>query len=102
MSGERFAHLEIRVHRDGRTACFCSLDGILPLCSSFFARVHQSKPRGRQHSPSSKDASAVPGRTQTAVVQSSGAANPCVPVLKLWVVSLSPTLAGRDLTSCKL
>jgi hypothetical protein len=28
---------------------------------------------------------------------SSGAANPRVPVLKLWVVSLSPTLAGRDL-----
>src|SRR5437867_7516596 len=35
---------------------------------------------------------------QTAVVESSGAANPHVPVLKLWVVSLSPTFAGRDLT----
>src|SRR5215831_17151503 len=39
---------------------------------------------------------------QTAVVESSGAANPHVPVLKLWVVSLSPTFAGRDLTLCRL
>src|SRR5258708_34553197 len=39
---------------------------------------------------------------QTAVVKSSGAANPHVPVLKLWVVSLSPTFAGRDLTLCRL
>jgi hypothetical protein len=31
-------------------------------------------------------ASSVPGRTQTAVLTSSGAANPRVPVLKLWVV----------------
>jgi hypothetical protein len=38
----------------------------------------------------------------TAVVESSGAANPHVPVLKLWVVSLSPTFAGRDLTLCRL
>src|SRR6266404_1211131 len=30
------------------------------------------------------------------------AANPHVPVLKLWVVSLSPTFAGRDLTLCRL
>jgi hypothetical protein len=44
----------------------------------------------------------LPGRTQTAVLPSSGAANPLVPVLKWWVVSLSPTLAGRDLTLCKL
>ena len=29
-------------------------------------------------------------------------ANPRVPVLKLWVVNLSPTLAGRDFTLCKL
>jgi hypothetical protein len=47
-------------------------------------------------------ASSVPGRMQTAVVESSGAANPHVPVLKLWVVSLSPTFAGRDLTLCRL
>ena len=47
-------------------------------------------------------ASSVPGRTQTAVLASPGAANPRVPVLKLWVVSLSPTLAGRDFTLCKL
>jgi hypothetical protein len=47
-------------------------------------------------------ASSVPGRTQTAVLTSSGAANPRVPVLKFRVVSLSPTLAGRDLTLCKL
>src|SRR5256885_13116410 len=39
---------------------------------------------------------------QTAVVESSGAANPHVPVLKLWVVSLSPTFAGRNLTLCRL
>src|SRR5215813_3651003 len=39
---------------------------------------------------------------QTAVVESSGAANPRVPVLKLRVVSLSPTFAGRDLTWCRL
>src|SRR5262245_28212527 len=39
---------------------------------------------------------------QTAVVESSGAANPHVPVMKLWVVSLSPTVAGRDLTLCRL
>src|SRR5262249_48044642 len=32
----------------------------------------------------------------------SGAANPHVPVLKLRVVSLSPTVAGRDLTLCRL
>ena len=41
-------------------------------------------------------------RTQTAVLASSGAANPRVPVLNLRVVSLSPTLAGRDFTLCKL
>src|SRR5262245_18408580 len=39
---------------------------------------------------------------QTAVVESSGAANPYVQVLKLRVVSLSPTFAGRDLTWCRL
>src|SRR5215475_8667358 len=39
---------------------------------------------------------------QTAIVESSGAANPRVPVLKLQVVSLSPTFAGRDLTWCRL
>jgi hypothetical protein len=38
----------------------------------------------------------------TAVVESSGAANPRVPVLKLCVISLSPTLAGRDLTWWRL
>src|SRR5271155_5763178 len=47
-------------------------------------------------------ASSVPGRRQTAVVGSSGAANPRVPVPKLWVVSLSPIFAGRDLVDCKL
>jgi hypothetical protein len=51
---------------------------------------------------SSEKASSVPGRMHTAVVESSGAANPRVPVLKLIVVSLSPTLAGRDLTWCRL
>jgi len=41
-------------------------------------------------------ASSVPGRRQTAILGSSGAANPRVPVPKLRVVSLSPTFAGRD------
>src|SRR5258706_8348598 len=54
------------------------------------------------HFTSSEKASSVPGRMQTAVVRSSGEANPRVPVLKLRVVSLSPTLAGRDLTWCRL
>src|SRR6476620_5978005 len=54
-----------------------------------------SKLRGRQPTSLAK-ASSVPGRTQTAVLASSGAANPRVPVLKFRVVSLSPTLAGRD------
>src|SRR5437867_578485 len=48
------------------------------------------------HFTSSEKASSVPGRTHTAVVRSSGEANPRVPVLKLTVLSLSPTLAGRD------
>jgi hypothetical protein len=52
-----------------------------------------SKLRGRQLTSLAK-ASSVPGRTQTAVLASSGAANPLVP--KWWVVSLSPTLAGRQ------
>ena len=50
---------------------------------------------------SEKDNS-VPGRRQTATLASSDAANPCVPVQKLRVVSLSPTLAGRDLTYSRL
>src|SRR5260221_2373219 len=54
------------------------------------------------HITSPEKASSVPGRMQTAVVESSGVANPRVPVLKLWVVSLSPTFAGRDLTLCRL
>src|SRR5271168_4749557 len=47
-------------------------------------------------------ASSVPGRRQTAVLGSSGAANPRVPVPKFRVVILSPTLAGRDRADCKL
>src|SRR5271156_6574629 len=47
-------------------------------------------------------ASSVPGRRQTAVLGFSGAANPRVPVPKLRVVSLSPTVAGRDRADCKL
>jgi CheY-like chemotaxis protein len=47
-------------------------------------------------------ASSVPGRRQTAVLQSSGAANARVPVLKYRVRSFSPTLAGRDFTCCRL
>lgn len=43
-----------------------------------------------------------PGRTQTAVLASSGAANPRVPVLKCCVLSFSPTFAGRDFTCCRL
>src|SRR6266481_8642793 len=56
----------------------------------------------RAHFTSSEKASSVPGRMHTAVVGSSGAANPRVPVLKLTVLSLSPTLAGRDLTWWRL
>src|SRR6266516_1022420 len=64
--------------------------------------VLQLKRRDDAHITSAEKASSVPGRMQTAVVESSGAANPHVPVLKLWVVSLSPTFAGRDLTLCRL
>src|SRR6266478_10058074 len=65
--------------------------------------LHEEKPKGvGLHFTSSEKASSVPGRMQTAVVESSGAANPRVPVLKLRVVSLSPTFAGRDLTWCRL
>src|SRR6266545_5570119 len=49
--------------------------------------------RNGMHFTSSEKASSVPGRMHTAVVESSGAANPRVPVLKLVVASLSPTLA---------
>jgi hypothetical protein len=56
----------------------------------------------RRDLTSAEKASSVPGRMQTAVVESSGAANPRVPVLKLQLVSLSPTFAGRDLTWCRL
>src|SRR5258708_40144446 len=67
----------------------------------FIVFVFQLRRNGMQFSSSEK-ASSVPGRMDTAVVESSGAANPRVPVLKLIVVSLSPTLAGRDLTWCRL
>jgi hypothetical protein len=43
--------------------------------------------------------SSVPARTHTATVGSSGAANPRVPLPKSRVVSLSPILAGRDVTA---
>src|SRR5215471_5652823 len=62
--------------------------------------VLQPERRNDAHITSAEKASSVPGRMQTAVVES--AANPHVPVLKLWVVSLSPTFAGRDLTLCRL
>src|SRR5258708_936357 len=65
--------------------------------------LHEEKPKGvGAHFTSSEKASSVPGRMHTAVVESSGAANPRVPVLKLTVLSLSPTLAGRDLTWWRL
>src|SRR4029077_6705835 len=65
--------------------------------------LHGEKPKGvGAHFTSSEKASSVPGRMHTAVVESSGAANPRVPVLKLTVLSLSPTLAGRDLTWWRL
>src|SRR5215470_17897894 len=57
--------------------------------------LHEEKPKGvGAHFTSSEKASSVPGRMHTAVVESSGAANPRVPVLKL--------LAGRDLTWWRL
>src|SRR6516162_4957462 len=49
-----------------------------------------------------ENANSVPGRTQTAMVASSDAANPRVPVPKSRVVSLSPTFAGRDLMLWRL
>src|SRR4029450_7219237 len=65
--------------------------------------LHEVKPKAAgAHCTSSEKASSVPGRMHTAVVESSGAANPRVPVLKLRVVSLSPTSAGRDFTWCRL
>src|SRR4030095_4190402 len=65
--------------------------------------LHEEKPKGvGAHFTSSEKASSVPGKMHTAFVESSGAANPHVLVLKLWVVSLSPTFAGRDLTLCRL
>src|SRR5215467_9464840 len=64
--------------------------------------VLHPKTRDDAHITSAEKASSVPGRMQTAVVESSGAENPHVPVLKLRVVSLSPTVAGRDLTLCRL
>src|SRR6516164_7332011 len=65
--------------------------------------LHEEKPKGvGAHFTSSEKASSVPGRMHTAVVESFGAANPRVPVLKLTVLSLSPTLAGRDLTWWRL
>jgi hypothetical protein len=50
------------------------------------------------HATSRAKDNSVPGRTQTATLVSSDAANPRVPVPKSRVVSLSPTFAGRDLT----
>jgi hypothetical protein len=47
----------------------------------------------------SAKASSVPRKTQTAVLVSSGAANPIVPVLKCWVLSFSPALAALTLRS---
>jgi hypothetical protein len=62
---------------------------------------HANKPRPL-HLTAVAKASSVPGKTQTAVLVSSGAANPIVPVLKCWVLSFSPALAVRDFTFCKL
>ena len=45
-----------------------------------------------------ENASSVPGSRQTAVVKSSGAAKPRVPVPKSRVINLSPTCAARDVT----
>src|SRR5262245_38817433 len=51
--------------------------------------LHEEKPKGvGAHFTSSEKASSVPGRMHTAVVESSGAANPRVPVLKLTVQDL--------------
>jgi hypothetical protein len=50
--------------------------------------VFQPKIPDGAHITSAEKASSVPGRMQTAVVVSSGAANPRVPVLKLWVRKL--------------
>jgi acyl carrier protein len=58
---------------------------------------HPNKLRGL-HLIAVAKASSVPERTRTAVLASSGAANPTMPGLKCSVLSFSPTLAGRDFT----
>jgi hypothetical protein len=55
----------------------------------------QANNRRDLHLTAVAKASSVPGRTQTAVLASSGAANPDVQALKEWVISFSPVLAGR-------
>ena len=51
---------------------------------------------------SAENASSVPGRRQTAVLRSSTAAKPRVPVPKSLVTNFSPTFAGRLRTPCRL
>ena len=108
--GRGFEHSEAQ---ERLTECALRQSGRLNACSTgriclkiavleFIALVFQRKSPDGAHSTSAERASSVLGRMQTAIVESSGAANPHVPVLKLWVVRLSPTFAGRDLTWCRL
>src|ERR1700735_1744243 len=62
---------------------------------------HPSSPVGRQ-ATSPANASSVPGNRQTAMLGSSAAAKPRVPVPKSRVISLSPTFAGRERTLWRL
>jgi hypothetical protein len=65
-----------------------------------FVADRRSRPRPLGTSPNLVREGHLSTRNrQTANPASSGAQNPVVAQLKLWVVSLSPTFAGRDLTA---
>src|SRR5262249_47646043 len=81
-------------HRGPGNSGFADVDSIARAGSLYCS---PSKDTGRRTYHLRGKGELVPGRMQTAVVESSGAENPHVPVMKLWVVSLSPTFPGRDL-----
>ena len=67
------------------------------LVIDYLLAVNPTDRSGSSLTSRAKDNSVL-GRTQTAILASSDAAKPRVPVPKSRVVSLSPTFAGRDLT----
>ena len=97
LSGEQCARLEIRAHHGASSVRSYSLVERLPSRDLVFPPSTPMK-RGYETITGLENASSVPGRTQTATLASSAAANPRVQVPKSRVVSLSPTFAGRDLT----